>query len=143
MSPDSPRDRDIKVIRMPLPVSSMIMMEEVDIQEAFGDKIPFHPNNLVRKQRKSSRSPINPVDLDRYKSGLSSKHELGPHDTCVSHNGTTPNTNRKYSDKRSSESQKRRPIMSSRQDPKYKRSLSVSPNPPERRRSIARGKMIF
>ena len=55
-------------------------MEEVDIQEAFGDKIPFHPNNLVRKQRKSSRSPINPVDLDHFKSGVSSKQELGHHD---------------------------------------------------------------
>ena len=115
------------------------MMEEVDIQEAFGDKIPFHPNNLVRKQRKSSRSPINPVDLDNFKSGVSSKHEQG-RDTCASHNGTTPNTNRKYSDNRSSEIQKRRPSKSPRQNNINKRNLSVSPNPPLRRRSIVKGK---
>ena len=66
-----------------------------DVQDPFGDKVPFHPNNLVRKERKSSRSPINPIDLDNFKTGTTkSKDRL---DVCSSHNGASPRTRRRNS----------------------------------------------
>ena len=74
------------------------MMNDYDIQKPFGEKVQFHPNNLVRKQRKSFRSPINPIDLENFKSGLT-PHVTGS-DICASHSGgVTPVSNRKCLDK--------------------------------------------
>ena len=73
------------------------MINNYDIQKPFGEKVPFHPNNLVRKQRKSSRSPINPIDLENFKSSLT-PHDTGS-DICASHSGVTPASARKCLDK--------------------------------------------
>ena len=72
------------------------------MEDPFGEKVSFHTNNLKRKprSRKSSRSPINPIDLKNFKSvGLNSR-DLGS-DICSSHNGIngiSSNTVRKHSD---------------------------------------------
>ena len=66
------------------------MSQKINVYDAFGDKIASNPINMKRSTRKSSRSPINPVELRNSNSARSSKHDHG--DTCENHKGVSPRT---------------------------------------------------
>ena len=92
---------------------------------AFGDKVAFNPNNMKRTSRKSSRSPINPVELRNSNFGKSSIHG-GHSDTCDNHKGVSPRTPKRALDILNVPRQSRSPSPRSFGSNKLNRQSNVS-----------------